>query len=198
MTEQVEKTEAQLLQEKLRATFDAGMEAGKSEDDIKLELISAGATFKNVTRLFNEFMVDGGHAASKEERGQQVLVAIEGRDLKTEDGFAGAVAELVKNLAGSNEKSASALIRAHAKKVGLEVFKKAKEGGEGKQGFAAGFYNYLVANPTATKEQATAYIMGTDGNAETSANTQKHLSHYLGIHDLVVRVYANATGVAAE
>lgn len=198
MTEQVEKTEAQLLQEKLRATFDAGMEAGKSEDDIKLELISAGATFKNVTRLFNEFMVDGGHAASKEERGQQVLAAIEGRDLKTEDGFAGAVAELVKNLAGSNEKSASALIRAHAKKAGLEVFKKAKEAGEGKQGFAAGFYDYLASNPTATKEQATAYIMGTEGNAATSANTQKHLSHYLGIHSLVARVYANATGVAAE
>lgn len=184
-----ETSAAEALTNKLRATFDEGVVAGKEEDAIKLDLISAGATFKNVTRLFNEFMVAGGHTASKEERDQKVLAAIGENALSTEEGFASAVAALVASLQGSAEKSASALIRAAAKKQGVECFKKAKESsGESKTGFAAKFYDFLVANPTCTKEQAVAFIQGTDGNEETSDNVKKHQSHYMGIHALVNRI----------
>ena len=184
-----ETSAAEALNAKLRATFDEGVVAGKEEDAIKLDLISAGATFKNVTRLFNEFMVAGGHTASKEERDQKVLAAIGDNALSTEEGFTAAVAALVASLQGSTEKSASALIRAAAKKQGVECFKKAKESsGESKTGFAAKFYDFLVANPTCTKEQAVAFIQGTDGNEETSDNVKKHQSHYLAIHNLVNRI----------
>lgn len=192
MTEQVQEvelTEAQQLQIKLREVFDAGQAEGKAEDAIKLDLISAGATFKNVTRMFNEFMVDGGHAASKEERAQLVIASIQGVDLSTESGLSAAVTKLVETLAGASEKSASSLIRALCKKEGIEVFKKAKESsGEGKAGFAAKFYDFLVAQPACTKEQATAFVMGVDGHEETTDNTKKHLSHYLAIHRLVNRI----------
>lgn len=184
-----ETSAAEALTNKLRAVFDEGVAAGKAEDAIKLELISAGATFKNVTRMYNEFMVAGGHTASKEERDQKVLAAIEGADLTGEEGFNAAVASLVAALQGATEKSASALIRAAAKKQGVECFKKAKEStGEGKTGFASKFYDYLVANPTSTKEQAVAFIQGTDGNEPTSDNVKKHQSHYLAIHNLVNRI----------
>ena len=184
-----ETSAAEALAAKLRATFDEGVAAGKEEDAIKLDLISAGATFKNVTRLFNEFMVAGGHTASKEERDQKVLAAIGENALSTEEGFTAAVAALVASLQGSTEKSASALIRAAAKKQNVECFKKAKESsGESKTGFAAKFYDFLVANPTCTKEQAVAFIQGTDGNEETSDNVKKHQSHYMGIHALVNRI----------
>lgn len=170
----------------IRAAFDAAQ--GQEEDAVKLSMIQAGATFKNVTRLFNQFMVDAGLSVSKEEKDQKVLEAVEGQDISTEEGFDAAVAALVASV-GATEKSAAALIRAYGKKNEVEVFKKAKaSGGAGKAGFASKFYEFLAGNPTCTKEEAVAYIQGTDGNEETTENVKRHQSHYLAIHALVNKI----------
>lgn len=178
------------LEATIRAAFDASREAGKEEeDDIKLDMIGAGATFKNVTRLYNVFAVDAGLVVGKEEKDQILLSVLTGADLSTEEGFNSKVTELMAALAGATDKSAAALIRAYAKKNGLEVFKKAKgAGGEAKAGFAGKFYEWLVANPTSTVAEATAFINGTDGHEETTENVKRHQSHYLAIHRLVNRV----------
>lgn len=188
--EQTEATgQAADLNVAIRAAFDEAHSAGKEEDAIKLDMISAGATFKNVTRLYNEFAVDAGLVVSKAEKDQVLTEVLTGADLSSEETFNAKVAELVEKLS-TNEKSAAALIRAYAKKNELEVFKKAKGAGTGesKTGFAGTFYQWLIENPTSTVEQATAYIQGTDGNAETSENVKRHQSHYLAIHRLVNRV----------
>ena len=183
------------LEVAIRAAFDAAHAAGKEEDDIKLDMIGAGATFKNVTRLFNQFSVDAGLTVSKEEKDQILLDVLNGADLADEATFNAKVEELMARLSGSTDKSAAALIRAYAKKNGIEAFKKAKGGtGEAKTGFAAKFYDWLVANPTSTVEQATAFIQGTEGHEETTENVKRHQSHYLAIHRLVNRI----AGVAAE
>lgn len=183
------------LETLIRNAFDASHAAGKEEDEIKLDMIGAGATFKNVTRLFNQFSVDAGLTVSKEEKDQIIAGVLSGADLSTAEGFDGKVAELMAALTGSTDKSAAALIRAYAKKNGLEVFKKAKGGtGEAKTGFAGKFYEWLVANPTSTVAEATSYIQGTDGHEETTENVKRHQSHYLAIHRLVNRV----AGVAVE
>lgn len=183
------------LEAMIRAAFDAAHAAGKEEDDIKLDMIGAGATFKNVTRLFNQFSVDAGLTVSKEEKDQILLDVLNGADLADEATFNAKVEELMARLSGSTDKSAAALIRAYAKKNGIEAFKKAKGGtGEAKTGFAAKFYDFLVANPACTVAEATAFIQGADGNEETSENVKRHQSHYLAIHRLVNRV----AGVAVE
>lgn len=183
------------LEAMIRAAFDAAHAAGKEEDDIKLDMIGAGATFKNVTRLYNVFAVDAGLTVSKEEKDQILLDVLNGADLADEATFNAKVEELMARLSGSTDKSAAALIRAYAKKNGLEVFKKAKGGtGEAKPGFAAKFYDWLVANPTSTVAEATAFLQGTDGHEETSENTKRHQSHYLAIHRLVNRI----AGVAVQ
>ena len=183
------------LEVAIRAAFDAAHAAGKEEDEIKLDMIGAGATFKNVTRLFNQFSVDAGLAVSKEEKDQILLDVLNGADLADEATFNAKVEELMARLSGSTDKSAAALIRAYAKKNGIEAFKKAKGGtGEAKTGFAAKFYDFLVANPECTVAEATAFIQGTDGHEETTENVKRHQSHYLAIHRLVNRV----AGVAVE
>lgn len=183
------------LEATIRAAFDASHAAGKEEDDIKLDMIGAGATFKNVTRLFNTFSIDAGLVVGKEEKDRIILSVLNGAELNDEATFNAKVTELMAALAGSTDKSAAALIRAYAKKAGLEVFKKAKGStGESKTGFAGKFYDWLLANPTSTVEQATAYIQGTEGNEETTENVKRHQSHYLAIHRLVNRV----AGVAVE
>ena len=189
-TEAGENTEQKVdLEVAIRAAFDAAHAAGKEEDDIKLDMIGAGATFKNVTRLFNQFSVDAGLTVSKEEKDQILLDVLNGADLADEATFNAKVEELMARLTGSTDKSAAALIRAYAKKNGIEAFKKAKGGtGEAKIGFAAKFYDWLAANPTSTVAEATAFIQGTDGHEETSENTKRHQSHYLAIHRLVNRI----------
>ena len=185
-----ENTEQKVdLEVAIRAAFDAAHAAGKEEDDIKLDMIGAGATFKNVTRLFNTFSVEAGLTVSKEEKDQILLDVLNGADLADEATFNAKVEELMARLSGSTDKSAAALIRAYAKKNGIEAFKKAKGGtGEAKTGFAAKFYEWLVANPTSTVEQATAFIQGTEGHEETTENVKRHQSHYLAIHRLINRV----------
>lgn len=177
------------LEELIRAAFDASLAEGKEEDSIKMDMIGAGATFKNVTRLFNQFSVDAGIAVSKEEKDQILLEVLSGADLSDEATFNTKVEELMGRLTGSTDKSAAALIRAYAKKNELECFKKTKAStGEGKTGFAGKFYDFLVANPTCTVEAATAFIQGVDGHEETSENTKRHQSHFLAIHRLVNRI----------
>ena len=195
-TEAGENTEQKVdLETLIRAAFDAAHAAGKEEDEIKLDMIGAGATFKNVTRLFNQFSVDAGLTVSKEEKDQILLTVLNGADLSDEVTFNAKVEELMARLSGSTDKSAAALIRAYAKKNGIEAFKKAKGGtGEAKTGFAAKFYDFLVANPECTVAEATAFIQGTDGHEETTENVKRHQSHYLAIHRLVNRI----AGVAVE
>lgn len=54
--------------------------------------------------------------------------------------------------------------------------------------FASEYYDWLAVEAR-TVEEATAYILGTGEFGDTSANVQKHKSHYLGIHGLSVAVW---------
>lgn len=166
----------------IREAFDEAVGAEKHEDDIKMAMIGAGATFKNVTRLYNEFMIEAGLAISREDRNQAVEQALGGLDLSTEEGFDEAVAAIVADVKGATERSAAALVRGYAKKHELEVFKKPKsEGGAGRTGFGAQFYAWLAdKGAQADEKTAEAYIM----DPKNSANTHRHCSHYMGIWKL--------------
>lgn len=178
--QEVEDTTAEI-----RAAFDGAVADGSDEDDVKMAMIGAGATFKNVTRLYNQFMIDAGLAISKEDRDAAVNDALEGRDFETEDDFNAAVDSVVAGVKGATERSAAQLVRSYAKRNEMECYKKPKGSGGGKTGFARKFYDALTANPSMTKDEAVAFIQGTDGNEETSENVKRHESHYLAIHAMV-------------
>lgn len=176
--------EDQDTQEVLREAFDAAVEAGSTEDEVKMKLIQAGATFKNVTRTYNQFMIDAGFAISKEDRNQIVDETLEGRDLTVEEGFDEGVVALVEAVKGTTERSAGALIRAYCKKSELECYAKPKSEGAGRPGFVKEYYALLVANPSITEEEAKAYILGEGEHADTSENVKRHISHHQGIRKL--------------
>lgn len=186
-----EEENANALNEAIRASFDEAVASESDEDDTKMAMISGGATFKNVTRLYNQFMIDAGFAISKEDRNQIVADTLEGRDFETEEDFTAATTALVEAVKGATERSAASLIRAYAKKAELPCYVKPKGEGAARPSFASSFYDFLVSKPSMTKEEATAYIMGEGDHADTSDNVQKHLSHYLGIWGLVNKI-ANA------
>lgn len=168
----------------IREAFDAAQEAGQSEDDVKLSLIQAGATFKNVTRLYNQYMIDSGLAMSKEDKAEALDSTLDGATLDTEEGFTEAVAQVVLEVTGATDKSAAAMVRAWAKKNEVEFYKRPKGTGASKSGFASEFYAFLKGNPTMSEDEAKAYILGEGDHKETSDNVKNHLSHYMGIYKL--------------
>lgn len=167
--------------EALREVFKYGIENGKSEDEIKMAMIKEGATFKNVTRLFNQFAIDSGLIMKKEEKDALVADACAGQDLTNEETLNIIVDELVGKITGAEDGAVLRMIRAWAKKNEQEVFKKAKGGGGTRQsGFRFKFYEALKANPHMDTDSAADLI-----KSEGSKNDVRNLTHYQGIRELI-------------
>lgn len=172
--------------------FSEAADAGSSEDEVKMSMISAGATFKNVTRLHNGFMIDAGLAVSREEKDGIVAEHMEDADVSTEEGFDAKVSEIAEATTGATEKSAAAMIRAYCKKNEITVFKKVGSGKSRQDGFRFQFYAFLKANPGCSAADAQAY-----GDANGSDNDKKAFSHYQAIRELVNTVSGNVVEEAA-
>jgi len=181
--------------DEIRTAFDEAIMEELEEDDVKMAMIGAGATFKNVTRFYNKYMIAAGFAISKEDRSELVTKTLEGLSLEEEDDFNDAVSQLTEAVQGATERSASALVRAYAKKNDLPCYAKPKGEGVPRVSFASKFYDFLVSTPGGTKADAEAYIMGKGAYGETTGNVQNHLSHYMGIWKLA-RTIEEGKGIA--
>ena len=182
-----DQNEVSELEVAIRAAFDESVSDDQSEDDIKLEMITAGATFKNVTRLYNQFMIDAGLAISKADRAEIVESTLEGLDLASEEDFQSAVAAVMSAVAGTNEKSAGGLVRSYGKKNYVEVYVKPKGESSPRTGLISNLYDQIVSNPMQTDEELTAYVMKT-AEEKDSTNFSNHLSSHLGVLKLARRV----------
>ena len=156
------------LVEVIADAFKVAVESELDEDETKLSMIQAGATFKNVTRLFNTLMIENGFAISKEERDEIVADVLTGSDLSTEEGFDSASAELVSRVKGATERSAAALIRAHGKKNEVEVYAKPKVSAAPRNPFVTSFHSALIENPSMTEEELRELIAGLDEAHQTN------------------------------
>jgi len=146
----------------VREAFDAGITEEAEEDGIKMSMIGAGATFKNVTRLYNEYMIDAGLAISKADRNQIVEDTLEGLDFETEEDFDSASSKLEEALTGSTERSAAALVRAYAKKTEQQCYAKPKGDGSARNPFVTLFHKSLVENPKMTEKDLKDLIASLD------------------------------------
>lgn len=173
----------------IRDAFNFAVSEEKDEDSIKLAMITAGATFKSVTRLYNKFMIEAGLAISKQDRNELIENTLSGKSFDDEESFDSAVVDLVEAISGTTERSAASIIRAYAKKNDLTVFAKEKSTGEGNHtGFRARYYDFLVDTPDCTPKQALSYIMGTDGYPETSPGTKNSKSTLMGVYRFAQRI----------
>lgn len=191
--ETVEEVEVEEVDE-IRVAFDEAVVNEKGEDEVKMAMIGAGATFKNVTRLYTKYMVDAGFAVSKEEKDEIVTKILDGKDVSTEDAFDKCVASIVKKAAGVSEKSAATLIRAWAKANEVEFYTKPKGSGGPRDSIRARFFLALIANPRMTKEECTAHL---EADVDTSTNVMNHESVYQGIRELANDIAAQFAPEAA-
>jgi len=196
MNDEVNEVEVEEEVDNIRPAFDAAVAEGQDEDNIKMAMIQAGASFKSVTRVYNAYMVDAGFAVSKDEKAEIVAKAVEGKDLSTEEGFGKVVAAIVKKAAGVTDKSAAALIRAWAKaqETEIEVYAKPKSSGAARSGFKSRFYDALVANPAMTKEEVTEYLKTAEGHSD---NIRRHESVYQAVRAMANAIAVNKAAIAA-
>ena len=171
--------------DEINAAFLDCVEAGKSEDDVKMSMIGAGATFKNVTRLYNQYMIDGGFAMSKEEKTTLIDGLLDDADITSEEGFTAALNSIVEEGTNITDKSASALIRKFGKDNDIEVFKKAVGTGGTRNPFVANFHAGLIDNPSMDEDGLKAII------ADLTPEQQVNPTRWLNQHN-AIRKMANA------
>jgi hypothetical protein len=193
INEEAMNEEMDQLEVEIQEAFETAIQSGKDEDNTKLAMIGAGATFKNVTRLYNKFMIDAGLAISKTDR-DAAIAAIVGDPamLIEEETFLDCVAQILEQVKGSTERSAGAMLRSYAKANGAECFKKTKEAtGARSSGFRANVYELFIQNPDLTEAELDKFANEDAATSLASDNDRKQLSHYHGLRKMV-----NAVAVA--
>jgi len=176
---EVEVDETELA---IRDAFDAAIEDEADEDSIKLGMISAGATFKNVTRLYNQFMIDAGLAISKQDRNELIDSTLEGKEFNTEEAFDAAALELANAIAGTTERSAAAMVRAYAKKNELDCFAKAKsESTRTSVDINEAVCNYMLGKTDFDKDDILAFIKSQKADISEGA-TRTYMRHATRTH----------------
>mgnify|MGYP000391920405 CR=1 FL=1 len=171
-----ENTQAE-IESLARSTFDNGVENGQDEDQIKMDMIGVGCTFKNVTRLYNKFLVDSGITMSKEELAGAIDAVFADSDITTEEGLDAAVASLVESTREVSSRSAMSRIKSYAKKQGVAFFVKPKGEGIRLTGFHTSYHEFLLSNPD--EAQARAFILGEGDNEKTSENIKRNIKRHL-------------------
>lgn len=170
------------MSDAIRSAFDAAVEDGKGADEVKVEMIKAGCQFKDTGRLYKEWAIETGIMVDAKERAakvEDILSAAE--DLDTEEGFNDAMDAIESDIKGTSTKQASALIRSWAKKNEVEVYKKPRSAGKGRNGINTKLLSFLKDNPHSTKDELDAFI--DENGSETTKKTWRN--HYQNIRSVV-------------
>jgi hypothetical protein len=165
---------------KIRKSFDAGIAGKMTEDQIKMAMIKAGASFKNVTRLYNQFAQDAGLITSKEEREKLIDENCKDKNLADEGVYTEVIDRLVGLIKGTNESAIVRAVNKWAESNKVEVFKKPKGTGGGRSGFREDFYAALRQNPNMSKDELDTLI-----KEKGSDNVKRQATYYHGVRELV-------------
>ena len=174
--------------------FNAAVEAGKEGDDVKMEMIQAGAAFKSVTNLFNKFMIGSGKAMSTDQKKELLDANLNDAVLDTEEGFKAAVAVIAEKGINLTPVSAASHIRAWAKKAEAECWKAPASEGT-RNPFIPLFHKALVANPEMTEEQLKGIIDGLEKD-EWKVNPTRWITVHNNTRVLANTIFKNCTEAA--
>lgn len=172
---ETEETETDTVEQDIRDAFDTAIDSGNDDsDDVKLAMITAGASFKNVTRYYNSFMENAGLTLSKEKKTEIAAEAVSENDVSTQEGFDTAVKSIVDASSGKvTERSAAGLVRAQAKAEKIEFYKKPKGTGKPRSTFMDDMYEMMFQNPNITEAELETYIKE-NGNKTNISIMQFH------------------------
>ena len=176
--------------------FDESFEAGLFEDEIKMEMIKAGCSFKQIANVYNRLMVERGHIMDDKDKRDLVDASCKGKALGNEAVFAAVSSKLMSAIPNCTERSAGSLIRGYARRNGIKAWVAPEPERNGRQGFGRDYREYILeyvkqTGGVPTEEQAMDYIMGRNGAPETSESTRKSKSVHLATRNFAEALLNN-------
>jgi len=124
--------------QKVEEIIEAGLEAGQTDDEMLVEIVNQGVSFKSAGKLFKSVMETKGYRITAKERGEKINDILTGSDFGGEEVTAETIQEAVKRITGevadTSEKQALNSIRKFAKANEIDLPKVKKGGGGGNSG----------------------------------------------------------------
>jgi hypothetical protein len=158
-------TDTQIVEE----IVEAGVPAGKSDDEMLIEIVNQGVSFKSAGKLFKSVMLAGGYrisAAERAEKANQILadadflnpVDDDGNEVELTTEHVRLMAEhLVAEIADTTEKQAMLAIRKYAKAAEVAL-PKAKKGRSSSGGIVNKMSDWMLLNKDCTAEEIATQI----------------------------------------
>lgn len=139
--------------QKVKEIIVAGVAAGKSDDEMLIEIVTSGIPFKLAGRLFKKEMEEGGHriSASKRKESIEEILAEAEFEPATYQEVSDMVARIVKEVNDTDDKQAMKAIKAYMKEKELEV-PKPEKGEAPRGGLRSRFCGWFSENPAATDD----------------------------------------------
>lgn len=163
VTEQNGPSQTEIAEKIIRA----GIEAGKSDDEMIVEIIQSGVSFRTAGNLFKTTLEKLGIRASTKAVKETAAEILEEMEFAPET-FADvekAISEILEKVEGAEYKQAFLAIRNYAKENEIELPAKPK-GKRGATGFKGKLYNWILENPEGTKEQLGEFAESLGKDAE--------------------------------
>jgi hypothetical protein len=162
LPEQNEMTDTQKVEQIVKA----GFEAGKTEEQMMVEIVNAGVSFKSAIKLYKAATESLGLATSAKERSEkaaaiikEVTAGVEPKDV-TAELISTLVTRIATEVKDEDEKHAMVYVRKYAKEHNIELPKAEKAAGRasGVSGLRAEAHEWMKANPTASEKELAAFI----------------------------------------
>lgn len=156
MTDTKEKTELELKCEEIVKT---GMEAGKDDDSIQVDLVGAGLKFKQAASVFKKLSEELGFRITAKSRMEKIVAVLEGYIPTTWDEVAEAATNLAKKVEDTTEQQAMTCLRKVVKEAEKEFPKKPKGGsGEPRNSVLNQIGDFMLENHKCTDDDIIAQI----------------------------------------
>lgn len=180
--------------QKVEDIVKAGYAAEKSEDDILVEIVQSGISFGKAMKMLRSSLQSLGLAISPKDRAAKAATIMSENEYapKTHAEVLKMAEYLQKEITDTNEKQAIALIRKFCKDTEIELPKKEKGAGSAVGGFKQKMFDWMVANPTASEKEFTAWIVNDQGKKETLAKRN------FPIFELASKMAESIAGAAEE
>ena len=157
---------------KVKQIVEDGKIDGKTDNDMLVEIVNSGVSFKAATKLFKQALEEGGYAINSKKRAELAAEKLvkSGFEPETYDDVKEMAELLVSGIPDTTNAQALAAIRKYAKEKGVELPKAPKGAAQpGVRGFRAKMFGWMVQNPGATMDQFTDFVVKENGKKEVLA-----------------------------
>jgi len=180
--------------QKATKIIEDGVAAGKSDDEMLVEIVQSGISFKSATRMFKQIMEEKGLRVSTKDRVESATKVLTDIDFapKTYADVKAAIKKLCDEVADTNEKQATIAIRKYAK--AKEIVMPKAEKGEKKVGSAGGFkgkmLEWMVGN--ADSADLAGFAAWMTKNKRKESMTKRFTPVFEAMQKLAVRMMDDA------